>query len=227
MRLEGIIEQAKDKRSWLVEQVKDKGPGYLSDSTAVATIYTPVYAFGETVVAGMSHALSQDARLLGLLTIYGGLGKLIGYGRDLSEKAFKITDETSKTVKNIHDTLYLAATGLIINPPFYFAVGSRDPKEIFWGTVFGVGVGAAAGIPMGYALDWFRDLTGVQESKRLPPIMKHASAKTKKKIAASLVAAGIALTAVVYNVVPDKGEKTLETAVVEQFEPSADLTQNL
>ncbi len=187
-----------------LDKLLNNGKQYLSDCTAVAAVYTPAYALLEVGLAGMSHDLSLDARLVGLSSVYLGLGSVISLGRDYSRKLFDITSDSPGKIQKIHDTLYLAATALVSNPIFYFAVGARDLKEIVVGTVAGAALSAAVGSPMGYAIDWFRDLLGVKEAQRMPSSMKRCSSRVKKIIAAGLVAASVGLTGAVYYLVPDK-----------------------
>ncbi len=187
-----------------LEKLVNNGRQYLSDCTAVAAVYTPAYALLEVGLAGMSHDLSLDARLWGLATVYLGMGSVISLGRDYSQKLWGITEDTREKIRKIHDTAYVAATALVTNPFFYLAVGARDLKEIVVGTVAGAALSAAVGAPMGYAIDWFRDLLGVKEAQRMPSSMKRCSSRVKKIIAAGLVAASVGLTGAVYYLVPDK-----------------------
>ncbi len=187
-----------------LESIANGTKQYLSDCTAVASIYTPAYALLEIGLAGMSHELSLDARLVGLSSIYLGLGSVISLGRDYSRKLFDITEDSSGKIRKIHDTVYLAGIALVSNPFFYLAVGARDLKEIVVGTVAGAFLSAAVGAPMGYAIDWFRDLLGIKKAQHMPSLMKRCSSRVKKTIAAGLVAASVGLTGLVYHVVPDK-----------------------
>lgn len=184
---------------------------HISDGTAVNVVYSPLYALMETSFAGMSHAHSQDSRLLGAAIVYAGLGNLVGKGRDFSKKMFKIDDNTPEKIRKIHDVIYLAATPLLINPPFYLAVGVRDVKEIAIGTLAGCVLGAVGGIPMGYSIDYFRDLIGVEKSERMPAKISHLKPRAKKLIASGLVALSIGLTGIVYEMVPDKDNKNVQT----------------
>ncbi len=187
-----------------LEKLVNNGRQYLSDCTAVAAVYTPAYALLEVGLAGMSHQESLDARLVGLSSIYLGLGSLISLGRNYSRKIFDITEDSLGKIRKIHDTLYLAATALVSSPLFYYGIGIRDLKQIVVGTVAGAALSAAVGAPMGYAIDWFGDLLGVKEAQHMPSRMKRCSSRVKKTIAAGLVAASVGLTGLVYHLVPDK-----------------------
>lgn len=187
-----------------LEKLVNNAKQYLSDCTAVAAVYTPAYALLEVGLAGMSHQQSLDARLVGLSSIYLGLGSAISLGRNYSRKIFDITEDSPGRIRKIHDALYLAATALISSPFLYYGIGVRDLKEIVVGTVAGAALSAAVGAPMGYAIDWFRDLLGVKEAQHMPSRMKRCSSRVKKTIAAGLVAASVGLTGLVYHLVPDK-----------------------
>ncbi len=187
-----------------LETITNNAKRYLSDCTAVAAVYTPAYALMEIGLAGMSHQQSLDARLVGLSSVYLGLGSVISLGRDYSRKAFDITKDSPGKTRKIHDTLYLATIALVSNPIFYLAIGARDVKEIVVGTVAGAVLSAAVGAPMGYAIDWFRDLLGVESAQHMPSLIKRCSSRVKKTIAAGLVAASVGLTGLVYHVIPDK-----------------------
>jgi hypothetical protein len=214
-----------------LEEIINSAKRHFSDGTAVAAVYTPAYALMETAIVGMSHELSMNSRLLGLAAIYGGLGNLIGLGRNISKKVFKITEESSEKIKNIHDTLYLAGSALIINPVFYLAAGARDPKEIIMGTVAGAVLGAAVGIPMGYAIDAFRDLLDIKKSERIPKKITMAKPGMKKAVATGLVVLSMGLTSAVYKFVPDKKDiNPVENIKVESIQKdysAQDLNKNL
>jgi len=187
-----------------LEKLINNGKQYLSDCTAVAAVYTPAYALMEVGLAGMSHQQSLDARLVGLSSIYLGLGSVISLGRDYSRKLFDITEDSPGKIRKIHDTLYLATIAIVSNPIFYLAIGARDVKEIVVGTVAGAVLSAVIGAPMGYVIDWFRDLLGVEPAQHMPSFMKRCSSRVKKTIAVGLVAASVGLTGAVYHLVPDK-----------------------
>ncbi|MBI4152106.1 hypothetical protein HY495_00210 [Candidatus Woesearchaeota archaeon] len=206
-----------------LEKIISGAKQYVSDSTAVSAATTPVYALLETGIARMPHDLSLDARLWAVGLGYCGLGALIGLGRDYSQKKFGITEQTREAIRNFHDMAYSGAFVLATNPFFYLALGCRDPKEIIVGSVVGAAVGAAIGTPLGYALDWFRDLIGVEPSERMPKWMKQTGSKMKKAIAVGLVTASVGLTAMVYHFVPDKqdvSDQQEEKSALIQIQPS-------
>lgn len=172
---------------------------HIIDSTAVATVTNPVMAGLEIFVAGMSNDVSINARVLGTALTFAGLGSLYSKGRDLSKKIFKITEKTSEKIKQIHDTAYGVAYLLAITPPFYYAAGSRDLKEIAAGTALAAATGILGGGLAGYTVDMYNDLTGIKESERLPKIIKKQNSAIKKGLAALVTAASVGIMAGFYS----------------------------
>ena len=186
--------------------IKHNSKAYLIDSTAVCTVANPIYALIETNVAGMSDETSIKARILGTLLTYVGMGSAISKGSDFSRKLFKITDKTKEKIQFIHDATYLAAFNAAIGPIFYYASGSRDPKEIALGTLGGLCFGLVSGYPFRYSIDTHRDLSGlgVCERKSYPSLIKNRSSKFKKSLVGFLAAASIATTIGIYALTPEK-----------------------
>ncbi len=195
------------------------------DSTALLAESTPVFAAFEVGIAGMSDATSTNARMLAAGIAYAGVGYLFGKGRDLSRKLFKITDLTKERVQHIHDVVYTAAFNLSISPPIYalsqtLAGEDIDLTKIAIGSAAATAFGAVNGSPMGYAVDVFRDLSGVRECNRpsYPKLLKRQSAKVKKGILAGLIGASIGLTGLIYSITPNpETQKTYqEIPTIEQ-----------
>ncbi|MBI2452305.1 hypothetical protein HYV50_04495 [Candidatus Pacearchaeota archaeon] len=209
--------EEKGKRS-IAERIKDSLTYHLIDSTALLAESTPVFAAFETGIAGMSNEVSLNARLLAGGLLYAGIGTALAKGRDLWRKVFKISDTTKERVQMLHDTAYLAAFNLVAGPAIYYASGSRDLKEIAIGTACGIAFGSVNGTPLGYAVDTFRDLTGLKECKRpsYPDILKRQNSRTKKGLAALLTAGAIALTAGIYSLTPDKQSNGYGVPVLQQ-----------
>ena len=192
-----------------VNKVADSLKYHVVDSTALLAESTPIFAIFETRLAGMSDDISMNARLFAAgLTYLGGMGYAYAKGRDLSRKLFKIKDATKEKIQSFHDAVYSGAFNLVVAPAIYFASGVRDPKEIAIGTASAIALGLVNGAPMGYAVDLFRDLTGLKDCERpsYPNMLKRQSSKTKKSLAALLTAGTIALTAGVYALTPSKQE---------------------
>ncbi|VVB77573.1 Uncharacterised protein [uncultured archaeon] len=169
---------------------------HIVDSTAMINVLNPVMAALEiSPIVGMSSDTSFNARKLGTLATYGGLGFLYSKGRGISKKLFGINESSEK----LHDTLYTAGFFLTCSPVFYLAAGSRDLKEIVIGTLVSVGVGFAFGGATGYTVDAFRDFTGIEESERLPSSIKKQNSKMKKGLVALVTAASIGAVSGIYS----------------------------
>ncbi len=191
---------------------------HIIDSTTMLTESTPIYAAYEKLLVGMSDDVSINARVYAAGLLYGGLGFALAKGRDLSRNMFKITDKTKEIIQISHDFAYLAAFNLVTSPLLYYASGSRDPLEIAWGSALAVGVGAANGIPLGYAVDLFRDLTGIKKSERVPTKIRNLGSKTKRGLATLALAGSIVLTAGIYAITPDKIENYQQKQKAEQIQ---------
>ena len=188
---------------------------HLVDSTAMLVESNPVFAAFEVGIVGMSDLTSLYARLIATATIYGGLGSVYGKGRDFSKKIFKITDQTKERTQKIHDLVYTAAFNLFIATIMYTSSQllakltkgeDLDFGEIARGTGVAVVLGAINGIPMGYAVDAFRDLTGLKkcDRKSYPNLVKKQNLKIKKSLAGLLIGGSIVLNAGIYALTSDK-----------------------
>ena len=173
---------------------------HLVDSTAILAESTPVLAVFETQIAQMSNEISMNARLIAAgITYFAGTGYIYGKGRDLSRRLFSIGDETTEKVLALHDAVYLAAFNLVIAPPIYFAAGARDLKQIAIGTATAMAFGLVNGGPLGYAVDLFRDLTGLKECRRPSyRFLKKQSPRVKRVLVVLLTAAAVAVTGGIY-----------------------------
>lgn len=174
---------------------------HLTDATALLVESTPVLAVFETVIAGMSVRVSLNARLLAAaLTYFGGTGFIYARGRDLSRRIFGIHSETREAWQHFHDSAYLGVFNLVFAPILYVASGARDLHAIMVGTATAVAFGLVNGGPMGYVVDVFRDLVALKACNRssYPQWLKRQSAWVKRTIFVFSVAAGIALTWLVY-----------------------------
>lgn len=197
--------------------IKKNSKFYASDTTAMLTESHPVFTAFEVGVAGMSNAMSINARLIATAVAFGGIGYVYGKGRDFSRKVFKITDETKERKQHFHDIAYTAAFNLVISPPMYIASQllageDLDFKKIAIGTASATAFGAVNGSPMGYSVDAFRDLTGIKECNRksYPKFIKKQSPGIKKTIATGLVAASIGAMSLIYSANPNKIEEPQE-----------------
>lgn len=181
------------------ERIKETVLRSLVDGTAINAELTPLYAAFETSIAGMSYETSRNARLVGAAMGYAGIGFVYGKMRDAWRNRFGIDDKTKESVQKIHDAACTAIFSAVISPPLYLAAGSRDWKEIALGTACSAGVSLINGIPLGYTVDLFRDLTCFKKSERIPELLRNQNSKTKKGLAALLVAGSLALTSAIYS----------------------------
>ncbi|MHA1989108.1 MAG: L-alanine exporter AlaE [Promethearchaeota archaeon] len=191
---------------------------HLVDGTALLAESTPVFAAFEVGLAGMSDEVSLNARLFAAgLTYFGGMGYAYAKGRDLYRRFLHITDKTKERKQTINDAIYTGLFNLIVAPIIYVASGARDIKEIAIGTASAVAFGAVNGIPMGYSVDTFRDLTGLKECDRpsYPKLLKKQNSKVKKGLATLLVGTSVALTAGIYGLTPDEENEINQEPVKE------------
>lgn len=201
----------KAKKESLWEKVKsyatpEKLKYHLSDSTAMIAEATPVFAAFETGIAGMTDGASLNARIIGTILGYVGMGSAYGKGRDAWRKLFKITDRTRERIQYAHDIAYTAAFNIIVGPVIYLISGVRNIEEIIIGTACAAVFGAVNGGPLGYAVDAFRDLSGVKpcERKSYPDAIRKQPSKVKKWIIVGAMAAMIGITSMVYSFVPNR-----------------------
>lgn len=179
------------KKNLLEKKLKENLKQHLVDSTALTSFATPIWAFIETCVLNMPNGDSLNARFLGTGVTYAGIGSLFSKGRDLSRRIFHVKPETNGAVKYIHDSLYNTVYNLVITPPFYYFAGVKDTEQIIAGTAVSLGYALVSGGPLGYYLDFFREMA------------KQKSA-LKRGIALSLTGAAIALTYGIYYFMQDK-----------------------
>lgn len=197
----------KDESKGLLSRIRDNINYHLVDSTAINVTVTPIFTIFETSVAGMSDENSLNARTLAVTLNYAGLGRVFSKGLDISRKLFNINPETSEKIKQLHDAVYAVGYCAVLQPPFYYAAGVRNLKEIAIGTAVGMGLALCIGGPVGHTVDSFRDLTGLQKSERVPNFIRKQNSKIKKGIAVALTAASIGLTAGIYKLTPNKTEQ--------------------
>ncbi len=192
----------------VIEGLRD----HLVNSTAIMTSVNPLYALLETKAFHMTDQVSINARYRATWLTYGGLGWILLEGRKLSRRFFDITEKTSEWIQLAHDGIYTFCISLPIGPPFYWWSGETDLRKIAVGTIASAGVGVLAGPVLGYGVDVYKDLVGLDECKRpsYPDVVKNLGSNTKRVIAAGLVAASIGLTAGVYSLTPDIEENNVQ-----------------
>ncbi|MDD5192498.1 MAG: hypothetical protein PHH54_06465 [Candidatus Nanoarchaeia archaeon] len=206
---------------------KNKLKEHLIESTAMLAESTPLYSIYEKVT-GMSHELSINARLLSAGLTYFGLGYIFEKGRESSRKFFNITEKTSEWIQWPHDAVYTGLFSAALAPFVYFLCGSRSTKEIGIGTGCAFALGLVNGYPIGYAIDAFKDLTGLGncERKTYPNFIKKQPSKIKKAIAVGLVAGSLAVTGGIYSLIPDKEKASVQSSQgIEKMLSSYDVNQ--
>lgn len=196
---------------------------HLVDATAILAQSTPVYGLVETLT-GMPNDISLNSRFVAAGTFYAGMGKVWTKGRELSAKLFKIGKESSEKAIALHDAGYSLAFNSLFCPAMYLIAGSRDVKEIAFATGASALIGLVNGAPQGYAVDVFRDLTGIQKCDRTtyPEFIRRQNSTVKKGILAGAVAASIGLMGLIYAATPDEGlwKNKEEPVKVEMKEPN-------
>lgn len=204
------------------KKVFDNLKYHVVDSTALLASSHPIFSTIDTMVAGMSDDVSINARLCITGLTYAGLGWVVGRGRDLSRKLFNITNKTRERTQQIHDSLYLATINLPLGVGLYVAAGETDIKKIAIGTGMGMLFGAFMGPWVGYAIDSFRDLTGLDECQRrlYPNFIRNLKPRVKKELAVALTVASVGLMSMVYALTPND-PKTLpaEDPAIQQTIP--------
>ncbi len=171
---------------------------HLSDSTAIVTMANPIYAGIETLVVGMSNDVSIDSRLINTGLTFAGLGSVTKI-RDYSKRVFKIGKESKEYIKGLHDIVFASAFIVGIKPMVYVLSGETDWKKIALATGISVLSGMAMAYPMGYLVDSYRQLTGVEDTGRLPQFIEKQSSATKKTLAAMLTTGSVIVAGAIYT----------------------------
>ncbi len=150
---------------------------HLVNTTAIQTVVSPLLAYVETSIAGMSNETSLNARLLGAGLGYAGLGFIYAKGLHLSRKIFEIKEDSLERLKQVHDTLFSLAYCSALQPALYLVAGSRDFGEIATSTMGALGISLIIGGPVGYSIDLFGEFSGVRRNERVSNSLE-ALAKT-------------------------------------------------
>ncbi len=194
--------------------LKKRASSYMVETTAALAESNPWYSLLEVTVADMSDDVSLHARLVATGISYAGLGYFFTQTRALSRRLMHITDHTAERWHLLHDAAYTAMFNVTLAPIMYYIAGAHDPREIAIGTAVATAIGAVNGSPMGYAVDIFNDLFGLQpcERKSYPSLLRTQPPRVKKAIAVGCIAASIGTMAAIYAATPDEAQ-TLEQRV--------------
>lgn len=186
-----------------LEKIYEFGKTHIVDSTGLLAVTNPIFATFENVFLGMSDEVSLNARLFATGITYAGMGSLFSRGRDLSRKLFNVKDTSKEGIQFVHDTGYAVALNAIVSPIMYATAGA-DSDEILKGTITAMAMSPLIGYVSGYAIDCFRDLTGIEKSERIPKKITNLTSKKKKGLAGLLVAGLVAANYGIYEATPDK-----------------------
>jgi len=177
---------------------------HVVDTTAIVAESNPIFGAVELGLIGMTPAASLNSRVLATTVGYLGLARLYSSGRDFSRRIFNITDQTRERVQAYHDLAYAVTFNFAFSPIMYaaaqrFAGEDLDWKKIALGTGMSLLLGAANGIPLGYSIDVFRDLTGIEECKRPSYFLKKQSPRVKRLALAGIIALSLGVTGLMYS----------------------------
>ncbi|MFH1500770.1 MAG: L-alanine exporter AlaE [archaeon] len=199
-------------------KVKEALKKHLVDSTAMIVAAHPIAAPYEKFMAGMTNAVAIKSRLVVTGIGYLGMASVFTKGRDLSRKYFNITDESRAGVQALHDIGYNMAFNAVAMPPIYYVSGARDWKEVAIGTGMTVGLSFFSGWVIGYTVDLYRDLLGIEESKRIPEVIRRQPARIKKGLAGLVTAASLGLLVGIYSLPSYNGGEVIKDKAVETYE---------
>ncbi|MBI4141699.1 hypothetical protein HY484_02125 [Candidatus Woesearchaeota archaeon] len=174
---------------------------HLVDSTAIATVTTPVLMTLETIACGMPAELSLNSRILGAVFGYAGLSYAFKKGRDIWRKHFNITETNAEKEQGFTDTAYATTYNLIFGAPFYLLAGARDTEQIIYATLLSTGAFLIGGWPIGYLMSLYGELTGVRPSERISPRIRELPPSLKKTLFVAITAASMVLSVGIYHAV--------------------------
>jgi hypothetical protein len=171
------LKPKKPTRIWYVDNLS----GIALGNTISATL--------ENLVYGLTPTESLDARLTSTLVGIAFLNKLFPKTRDFSRKIFDVDLKKSTTKKiSLHDSIYCGTFTFGYSTLMYSVIADLSLGETLkasatTGLIYGV-LGAA----VSYNIDSFRDFFGVSENHKLPNRIRELSSKSKKTLAAGILA---------------------------------------
>jgi hypothetical protein len=190
------------KESKAISLIRKNAGQHMIDTSAILVCNNPIMGFVENVVIGMPDEVSIKARCIASLVALLGTGSLFSRGRDMSRKAFGVGQASPEKKQMLHDLCYQVGF-TAFNLALYRVCGA-ETKEMISGTLFAVGISAAKGPIKGYAIDTFRDLTGIEESNRLPKYIKSLPLGVKRGIAVAAIVASLATLCLIYKATPQE-----------------------
>ena len=205
----------------VVQWLKDNLKYHLVNSAAQVSVATPIMAAYETFIVGISDEQSLYARLLGASLTFLGAGYLEAKFRDRIRKKFNVKGTSPEYIQGPVDTGSKIVFNLVRFPAVYTAIGVRSLEELGKLTGFGVGYSVASGYFSGYAMDLASDLTGMEESQRIPRFIRNRSKSAKKVILAGLIASTLLLTGGIYLTSDNNGQQQTIEQSVESATPNA------
>jgi hypothetical protein len=183
-----------EMKSGLENKIKQ----HFCDATATSSALNPVYAVIETTLMGFSPKVSFNAKLTGTAINYLGLASVYSRTRDRVKKYFNIEESTPGWKKSAFDSLYGFGFTMAVSSPIYMVSGLMCGEADIKKSIAASGISCLMNIPLGvvngYAIDCFRDLTGMKESNRIPRCIGKLPKAMKKGIASVLVGSSIAAT---------------------------------
>lgn len=193
------------EKSSLVSKVKSGFKKHLIDTTAMSVVATPFFAAIENGWNGMSDLESIKSR--GLATIMGFLGGawVYNFGRDSVKSGIELNGGGREGTRVISDILYSGAFNAVLGFGTYMVTTDNSARELIWPSLWAGVIGAAVGPLCGYAVDFSRDLMGIEECKRksYPPKIKNLEAEDKRNVFLGACAGLAGLSGIIYALTPN------------------------
>lgn len=209
--MEKVNDEPQQNNEGLGRKIANNLAKHIVDTTAILSSTNPIYSAMEVGISGMPDEVSIGSRWTVAALSYGGMALAYAKGRELSRKAFSITDRTKERFQTLHDFAYTAAFNLAVAPPIYLSMGA-NLKQAAIGGLTAAAFSTVMGPVMGYSIDVAEDLVGLRECNRpsYPRFVKKQKPLVKKGLAGLLVAGSIAAMAGIYALTPDKQTQSLE-----------------
>lgn len=194
----------------------------VTDSTALLLVASPIQAVADTFILegigktldalninymnmmSMTNENSINAKFGVAGITYLGAGWLYGRLRQVSRKAFGITDKTKERTQWLHDWIYTTAFSSGVLAGGYIYSQENDWWKIGSALAISAITQTVRGPLIGYSIDCYEDLLGFRECNRVtyPQTIKHSNRKIKVGVAILGIAASIALMAGLYSLTP-------------------------